>query len=104
LGDNLQGWSSMDRIDSAKFSAEKVGASSNAALISEIDRKMKEHVDILLHSVECLSARVSQLESKTHQIEDVVDDIKELLELNQGKTDGKLREMKNILVEVLLSS
>jgi hypothetical protein len=47
---------------------------------------------------------VSQLESKTHQIEDVVDDIKELLELNQGKTDGKLREMKNILVEVLLSS
>lgn len=93
----------MDPIDSAKYSAEKVGASSNAALISEIDRKMKEHVDILLHSIECLSARVSKLESKTHQI-DVVDDIKELLELNQGKTDGKLREMKNILVEVLLSS
>ncbi|KAG6753111.1 hypothetical protein POTOM_043155 [Populus tomentosa] len=95
---SLTGWSFMDSIDSAKFSAEKVGASSNAALISEIDRKMKEHVDILLHSIECLSARVSKLESKTHQI-DVVDDIKELLELNQGKTDGKLREMKNILVE-----
>ncbi|XP_011047827.1 PREDICTED: arginine-glutamic acid dipeptide repeats protein-like isoform X2 [Populus euphratica] len=99
-GTSLTGWSSMDRIDSAKFSAEKVGASSNAALISEIDKKMKAHVDILLHSVECLNARVSQLESKTHQIEDVVDDIKESLELNQGKTDGKLREMKNILVEV----
>ncbi|KAJ6888709.1 hypothetical protein NC652_029715 [Populus alba x Populus x berolinensis] len=96
---SFTGWSFMDPIDSAKYSAEKVGASSNAALISEIDRKMKEHVDILLHSIECLSARVSKLESKTHQI-DVVDDIKELLELNQGKTDGKLREMKNILVEV----
>lgn len=94
----------MDRIDSAKFSAEKVGASSNAALISEIDRKMKEHVDILLHSVECLSTRVSQLESRTHQIENVVDDLKESMDFNQGKTDGKLREIKNILVEVLLTS
>ena len=104
LGDNLQDWSSMDCIDSTKFSTKKAGAFSNAALISEIDRKMKEHVDVLLHSVEFLSTRVSQLESKTHQIEDVVDDIKESLELNQGITDGKLREMKNILVEVLLSS
>ncbi|KAJ6765286.1 P53 PROTEIN 1 putative-RELATED [Salix koriyanagi] len=78
----------------------KLGTFSNAALISEIDRKMKEHVDVLLHSVEFLSTRVSQLESKTHQIEDVVDDIKESLELNQGITDGKLREIKNILVEV----
>uniref|UniRef100_A0A6N2MHV8 DUF1421 domain-containing protein n=1 Tax=Salix viminalis TaxID=40686 RepID=A0A6N2MHV8_SALVM len=99
-GTSLTDWSSMECIDSAKFSAKKAGAFSNAALISEIDRKMKEHVDVLLHSVEFLSTRVSQLESKTHQIEDVVDDIKESLELNQGITDGKLREIKNILVEV----
>ncbi|KAB5532031.1 hypothetical protein DKX38_018701 [Salix brachista] len=99
-GTSLTDWSSMECIDSAKFSAKKAGAFSNAALISEIDRKMKEHIDVLLHSVEFLSTRVSQLESKTHQIEDVVDDIKESLELNQGITDGKLREIKNILVEV----
>jgi hypothetical protein len=46
---------------------------------------------------------VSQLESRTHQIENVVDDIKESMDFNQGKTDGKLREIKNILVEVLLT-
>jgi flagellar motility protein MotE (MotC chaperone) len=94
----------MDCIDSAKFSTEKVGIFSNAALIFEIDVKMKEHADILLHSVECLSTRVSQLESRTHQIENVVDDLKESMDFNQGKTDGKLREIKNILVEVLLTS
>ncbi|KAL9375380.1 hypothetical protein Peur_032259 [Populus x canadensis] len=97
---NLRGWSSMDCIDSAKFSTEKVGIFSNAALIFEIDVKMKEHADILLHSVECLSTRVSQLESRTRQIENFVDDLKESMDFNQGKTDGKLREIKNILVEV----
>ncbi|CAK7322932.1 unnamed protein product [Dovyalis caffra] len=102
-GTNLRGWSSMDRIDSAKFSAENVGVFSNAALISEIDRKMKEHTDIFLHSLNCLSARMLQLESRKRQIENVVDDVKELVEFNQGKTDGKLRELKNILVELVRS-
>ncbi|XP_011046206.1 PREDICTED: uncharacterized protein LOC105140870 [Populus euphratica] len=97
---NLRGWSSMDCIDYAKFSPEKVGIFSNAALIFEIDVKMKEHADILLHSVECLSTQVSRLESRTHQLENVVHELKESTDFNQGKTDGKLREIKNILVEV----
>lgn len=61
---------------------------------------MKEHNDEVLHAVEGVSARLSQLETRTRQLENAVDDMKESLEHNHGKTDGKLRELENLLREV----
>lgn len=98
LDDNLQGWSSDQH--STKFSGEKAGSFSNAELISRIDQKLKEHADVLLHSVECLSARLSQMESRTRQVENNFDDLKESIEFNHGRTDRKLKELENILIEV----
>ncbi|EEF51950.1 conserved hypothetical protein [Ricinus communis] len=100
LANNIQGWSSMDHIASNKLSDNEVGTSSNAELISRIDQKLKEHIDILLHSVEYLSARVSQMETRVRQVEISFDGLKESIEFNHGKTDGKLWELENILTEV----
>ncbi|KAL5747147.1 hypothetical protein ACOSQ2_024444 [Xanthoceras sorbifolium] len=79
---------------------EKVGTFDGADLVSEIDRKIKEHVDNVLYAVEGLSARVTQLETRTCKFENTVDDLKESIEYNHGRTDGKLRELEIILREV----
>lgn len=71
-----------------------------ADLISEIDQKIKEHVGSVLHEVSGLSARVTQLESRMRRVENSVDDLKVAIEYNYGKTDGKLRELDNIMREV----
>lgn len=71
-----------------------------ADLISEIDRKIKEHVGNVFHEVSGLSARVTQLESRMRRVENSVDDLKVAIEYNYGKTDGKLRELDNIMREV----
>ncbi|XP_057514432.1 uncharacterized protein LOC130796148 [Actinidia eriantha] len=86
--------SSMDRIDF--IPREKVGME----LVSEIDETIKEHFGKLLHSVDSLSARLSQLESKTYQLESAVDDLKVSAEYDNGRTDRKLRQLENILREV----
>lgn len=83
----------MDQIDRAKF--------RDSALISVIDGKMNQHFGNLLHAVEGLSARVSQLETRLRLVENSVDDLKDSTEVNYGKTDGKLREIDNILRKVL---
>lgn len=83
----------MDQIDRAK--------SRDSALISVIDGKMNQHFSNLLHAVEGLSARVSQLETRLRLVENSVDDLKDSTEVNYGKTDGKLREIENILRKVL---
>ncbi|KAL7191910.1 hypothetical protein ACSBR2_023896 [Camellia fascicularis] len=88
--------SSMDYIDSVKVTREKVGME----FVSEINQTIKEHFENLLHVVDGLSARLSQLESKTHQLENAVDDLKVSAEYNSGRTDGKLRQLENILREV----
>ncbi|XP_037493217.1 arginine-glutamic acid dipeptide repeats protein isoform X2 [Jatropha curcas] len=95
-----RGWSSKDHIDSTKFSGEKAGIFSDVELISSIDQKLKEHVDVLLHAVECLSARLSQMESRTRQAENTFDDLKESVEFSHGSTDRKLMELETILIEV----
>uniref|UniRef100_A0A5B7BUF4 Putative proline-rich receptor-like protein kinase PERK10 isoform X1 n=1 Tax=Davidia involucrata TaxID=16924 RepID=A0A5B7BUF4_DAVIN len=94
--DAFRNCSSTDRIDSVKVTREKIGM----ALISEIDRMMKDHVNNLLHAVDGISARLSQLETKTRQLENAVDDLKDSTEYNHGRTDGKLRQLENMLREV----
>ncbi|KAK4844151.1 hypothetical protein QYF36_017028 [Acer negundo] len=80
---------------------EKVGTFDGADFVSEIDHKIKEHIDNVLYAVEGLSARVTQLETRTCKMENTVDDLKESIEYNHGRTDGKLRELENILREVV---
>lgn len=79
---------------------EKVGMSNGDDLVSEIDRKIKEHIDNVLYAVDGLSARVTQLETRMLKLENTIDDLKESVEYNHGRTDGKLRELENILREV----
>ncbi|XP_071702534.1 uncharacterized protein [Rutidosis leptorrhynchoides] len=72
----------------------------HAALLSEIDRTMKKHVDNLMHALEGVSARLSQLESRSRNLENAVDDLKMSVGNNYGSTDGKLRQIENIIREV----
>ncbi|CBI14977.3 unnamed protein product, partial [Vitis vinifera] len=90
----------MDRFDSAKAAHEKVGTSYDGALISVVDKKMKEHTDTFLHVVDALITRLSQLESRTRNIESYVDELKASTEYNHGRTNGKLKQLENTLREV----
>ncbi|KAJ3698526.1 hypothetical protein LUZ61_002231 [Rhynchospora tenuis] len=74
--------------------------SYGAASLAEIDRTVKKYADNLLHALEGVSARLSQLESRTHHMENSVDDLKLVVGNYTGSTDGKLRQFENILREV----
>ena len=79
---------------------EKDRTICDAALISEIDRTMKKHADNLLHALEGVSARLSQLESRSRNLENSVDDLRTSVGNNHGNTDGKLRQIENMIREV----
>ncbi|VVA96052.1 unnamed protein product [Arabis nemorensis] len=96
-----RGFGSFDSsIEPAKLASEKGQNVSSTAIISEIDRTIKKHVDTLLHVMEGVSARVTQLETRSHNLEYLVDDLKASVENSHGSTDGKMRRLENILVEV----
>ncbi|KAL5544089.1 hypothetical protein UlMin_007873 [Ulmus minor] len=88
-------WNSsfMDYTDPVKDGSKKVG-------ISMINHKVKDHFDALLSAAESLSARLCQLESRTRKMEHSVDELMDSCEYNHGRTEVKLRELENILVEV----
>lgn len=71
-----------------------------SSLVSDIDEAMKKHTDEVLYALEVLSARVTQLESRTRSLENSVDELKLSVGNNYGNTDGKMRQMENILREV----
>ncbi|KAF8407995.1 hypothetical protein HHK36_007135 [Tetracentron sinense] len=68
----LHNYGSLDPNESTKCTYEKERDVYDAARVSEIDRTMKRHVDTLLHALEGVSARLSQLESRTHHLESTV--------------------------------
>ncbi|KAJ8623088.1 hypothetical protein MRB53_031617 [Persea americana] len=96
-------YTSLEPHESAKFTLENDKSAHDAAIIAEIDRTMKKHADNLFHALEAVSARLSQLETRTHCLEDSVDDLKVSLGNNNGSTDGKLRQLENVLREVQTS-
>ncbi|XP_068308235.1 transcriptional regulator DEF1-like [Pyrus communis] len=97
----LERGSSVDFLNLAKSGSKHVDrASEDSALISVIERKMDEHFGNLLHGVEGLSARISQLETRLRRLENSVGDLKDSTEINHGKADGKLRQLENMLREV----
>ncbi|KAK3411355.1 hypothetical protein EUGRSUZ_I00119 [Eucalyptus grandis] len=98
-GSSDDGWnySSLDSFEPAKIIAEKDQHAFDASMVSEIDRTMKKHADSLLHVLEGVSAGLTQLESRTRNLENSVDDLKVSVDNNYGTTDGKMRQLENIL-------
>ncbi|KAH7528423.1 hypothetical protein FEM48_Zijuj05G0070600 [Ziziphus jujuba var. spinosa] len=87
-------------IDPVKASGKSIGTFGDSALISMIECKIKDHTETMLHAVEGLSMRLCQVESKTRQIEHSVEDLKDSTKYQYGRTEGKVRELENILREV----
>lgn len=96
----IRNYGSLDSIEPAKVILEKDRNVSEATIVAEIDRTMKKHIDGLLHALENVSARLTQLESRTRNLENSVDDLKVSVGNNHGSTDGKMRQLENILREV----
>ncbi|XP_010551915.1 PREDICTED: actin cytoskeleton-regulatory complex protein PAN1 [Tarenaya hassleriana] len=93
-------YGSLDSLEPGKFVLEKDRSAPNTSILSEIDRTMKKHADNLLHAMEGLSARLTQLETRTRNLENLVDDLKVSVGNSHGSTDGKMRQLENILLEV----
>ncbi|CAI9776524.1 unnamed protein product [Fraxinus pennsylvanica] len=91
--------SSLGAIEPAKDILERDRNVIDASWVSEIDRAMKKYSDNLMHAMDGVSARLSQLETMTRNLENYVDDLKVSVGNNHGSTDGKLRQLKNILRE-----
>ncbi|KAL8200750.1 hypothetical protein R6Q57_012089 [Mikania cordata] len=96
-------YGSLDSVEPSKVVVEKDRTVLDAALISEIDRTMKKHADNLMHALEGVSARLSQLETRSRNLENSVDDLKTFFGNNHGNTDGKLRQIENMIREVQAS-
>nr|XP_043606917.1 putative uncharacterized protein DDB_G0294196 [Erigeron canadensis] len=97
---SLRNYGSLDTVETSKVVVEKDRSVLDAALISEIDRTMKKHIDNLMHALESVSARLSQLESRSRNLENSVDDLRTSVGNNHGNTDGKLRQIENMIREV----
>lgn len=96
----LRNYNSLDSLEPAKVTAEKDQNAFDDAILSEIDQTMKKHMENLLHVLEGISARLTQLESRTNHLENSVDELKVSVGNNHGSTDGKMRQLENILREV----
>uniref|UniRef100_A0A2N9FIP9 DUF1421 domain-containing protein n=1 Tax=Fagus sylvatica TaxID=28930 RepID=A0A2N9FIP9_FAGSY len=96
----IRNYGSVDSTEPAKVIPEKDRNFIDPTIVSEIDQTMKKHADNLLHVLEGVSARLTQLESRTRNLENSVDGLKVSVENNHGSTDGKMRQLENILREV----
>uniref|UniRef100_A0A7N0TJ09 DUF1421 domain-containing protein n=1 Tax=Kalanchoe fedtschenkoi TaxID=63787 RepID=A0A7N0TJ09_KALFE len=72
----------------------------NNRLIPIINHKMDEHVGKMLHVVESLSLRLSEMDSKSSQLETSVDQLNGSLKWQHERTHEKLRQLEGILKEV----
>jgi hypothetical protein len=87
-----------------KVSQEEDRSNFSAVTLADIDRTMKKYSDNLLHALEGVSSRLSQMEGTTRQLENSVDELKLTVGNYNGSTDGKLRHLENMLREVSLFS
>jgi hypothetical protein len=75
-----------------------------AIVVATVERTMKKYADNLLHVLEGMSGRLSQLEFNSQRIEHTVQEFKVESADNHGAADGKLRSLENMIREVILSS
>jgi len=85
-----------------KVNHEEERSNFSAVTIVDIDRTMKKYADNLLHALEGVSSRLSQLEDRTYHLENSVGELKLTVGNNNGSIDGKLRQFENTLREVRL--
>ncbi|XP_062209012.1 formin-like protein 5 [Phragmites australis] len=83
-----------------KVSHEEDRSNFTAVTMADIDRTMKKYSDNLLHALEGVSSRLSQMEGRTHQLDNSVDELKLTIGNCNGSIDGKLRHLENMLREV----
>lgn len=100
----MQSYSSLDSIEPLKVNVEKDRNAFDPQILSEIDQTVKKHTENLLHVLEGVSARLTQLETRTRHLENSMDDLKVSVGNNHGSTDGKFRQLENILREVFYQS
>nr|XP_009595505.1 uncharacterized protein LOC104091790 isoform X2 [Nicotiana tomentosiformis] len=96
----MQNHGSLDSLAPAKLIVDKNLSTVDSSLLFEIDHTVKKYADSLLFAIESVSARLSQIETRSHQIEASLDDLKLSVDTNHGSTDGKLRLVENIFREV----
>ncbi|KAK4367436.1 hypothetical protein RND71_011228 [Anisodus tanguticus] len=97
---SIRNYGSLDSTEPAKVIVEKDLSSVYSSLLLEIDHTVKKYADNLLHAMEGVSARLSQLETRSRQIDNSVDELRLSVGNNHGVTDGKLRQLENILTQV----
>ncbi|KAF4401737.1 hypothetical protein G4B88_000785 [Cannabis sativa] len=97
--EKIWNYGSLDSLEPTKFILEKDQSACNSPIVAEIDKTVKKHADNLLHVLEGVSVRLTQLESRTRLLEESVDDLKTSVGNNHGNTDGKMRQLENILRE-----
>ncbi|OMO69371.1 hypothetical protein COLO4_29093 [Corchorus olitorius] len=96
----IKNYGSLDSLEPSKLVPEKDRNAFDTSIVAEIDRTMKKYTDNLMHMLEGVSARLTQLETRTRNLENSVDDLKVSVGNNHGSTDGKMRQLENILKEV----
>lgn len=96
----MQNYGSLDSLAPAKLIVDKDLKTVDSSLLFEIDHTVKDYADNLLHAIESMSARLSQVETRSRQIESSLDGLKLSVDNNNGSTDGKLRLVENIFREV----
>ncbi|EEF37675.1 DNA binding protein, putative [Ricinus communis] len=96
----LRHYGSLDSIEPAKVVVENDRSAFDAAIVSEIDKTMKKHTDNLLHLLEGVSARLTQLEIRSRCLENSVDELKVSIGNNHGNTDGKIEQVEKVLLKL----
>ncbi|GMI98171.1 FLOE3 [Hibiscus trionum] len=101
IDSKIKKYGSLDSLQPVEDVQEKDQKAVETSLVAAIDRTMKKHTDNLMHVLEGVGARLTQLESRTSNLETSVDDLKVSIEHNHGSTDGKMRHLEKILKKVL---
>lgn len=71
-----------------------------AATSADVDRIIKSYFGSILSVLKKMDSRFSDFEDRTCYLETSVNELKKSFANNAGATDGKLRQLENILREV----
>lgn len=77
------------------------GASYGDAIVSLINREMKEHFNHVLRAAHGINAQIIQLESRTRQLQGLIDNLKDSTEFYHRRTERRLGEVEDKMTEVL---
>lgn len=99
---SIQNAGVLESHELTKTSHEKEKSAHDIAFVVEIDHTVKRYADNLMNALEGLSSRLSKIESRTHHMENSVDELKVAIENNNGSTNGKLKQIEDVLKEVWL--